>query len=237
MMCLVAVVQCQKGCCGRRTRVRKALERASARQAERLTTHHHVAVAEDLGRERRREEGARDVAQDPGDEEEREELEGEEGEPARGRIRGSAGPLERPREKERERRDAHGLHRQTERRQGDPVEHPQDHEAGLRTEAGVTVAVGRQEERLVDQGVAASKQKGERQIVKAPRGRARREGDEREREDEVGEEDGHDAQEAHVDPPDLDAVLLGYALKRQAREEEEEGDVESEDDLQGLERV
>jgi len=32
-------------------------------------------------------------------------------------------------------------------------------------------------------------------------------------------------------------MLLGYALKRQAREEEEEGDVESEDDLQGLERV
>jgi len=140
-------------------------------------------------------------------------------------------------DRDRERRDAHGLHRQTERRQGDPVEHPQDHEAGLRTEAGVTVAVGRQEERLVDQGVAASKQKRERQIVKAPRGRARREGDEREREDEVGEEDGHDAQEAHVDPPDLDAMLLGYALKRQAREEEEEGDVESEDDLQGLERV
>jgi len=53
----------------------------------------------------------------------------------------------------RDRRYAHGLHRESERAEGDVVEHPEHHEAGLRIKVGVAVAVDRDEEGEVDERV------------------------------------------------------------------------------------
>lgn len=52
-----------------------------------------------------------------------------------------------------DRQYAHSLHRKSERAEGNVVEHPEHHEAGLRTKVGVAVAVDRDEEGEVDERV------------------------------------------------------------------------------------
>jgi hypothetical protein len=97
---------------------------------------------------------------------------------------------EEGKETQRQRCDC-GFHGETEGAKGEEVEHPKDESAGLRTEVGVAVAIGGEEEGFVDEGVpyrssrwrerdAEEKEEEERRRTreKGKRRRRRRAGDE-----------------------------------------------------------